>query len=536
MSQSRRAFLIQIARAGGYGAAYTAMQALGLLPHAAMASTLPELPGDFGTGKKVAILGAGITGLVAAYELRKAGFSCSVLEARARPGGRAWSVRNGTKVKFTDGTVQHCTWEPGHYLNAGPARIPSIHTHYLGYARALGVPMEVLVNSSRSALMQSDELNGGKPVEQRQVVYDTRGYIAELLAKAINQHTLDDPLTGEDAQRMLDLLRNFGALNDRYAYTGTERAGYLVNPGAGPEGAQLRRPLPLHELLVANFAVGSNSAGEFSEDVLRWQPTMFQPVGGMDQLPYAFAKALGPIVQFEAPVQEVRKTTDGVRIAYSKAGHTATLEADYCICTLPLSIMRQLHTDFSSAHQRAFSSVPMGSLYKIAWESPRFWEIDAHIFGGMSFLKGNDINLVWYPTGGFFTPKGVLVAGYDMERSDDGSGQPTAFGKLPSVRAKLDASRAGVEVVHPGRSRELTKPIYVSWDRMPYSLGAYANIRLESSKAAYTQLNQPDGRLLMAGDYLSQIDGWQEGGILSAHRAVTLLSEQVRARPAGGKT
>jgi monoamine oxidase len=535
MTQSRRAFLMRVAQAGGYGAAYTAMQALGLLPRTAVASTLPELPSDFGAGKKVVILGAGITGLAAAYELRKAGFSCTVLEANGRPGGRAWSVRNGTKVEFTDGTVQRCTWEPGHYLNAGPARIPSIHTHYLGYAHALGVPMEVLVNSSRSALMHSDDLNGGKPVEQRQVIYDTRGYIAELLAKAINQHTLDDPLTGDDAQRMLDLLRDFGALNDRYAYTGTDRAGYLVNPGAASEEAKLRGPLPLHDLLAANFAKVSNSAGEFSEDVLRWQPTMFQPVGGMDRLPYAFAKALGSIVQFEAPVQEIRKTADGVRIVYAKAGRTAALEADYCICTLPLSIMRLLKTDFSPAHRQAFSGVPMGSLYKIAWESPRFWESDAHIFGGMSFLKGKEINLVWYPTSGFFTPKGVLIAGYDMEHLDDGSGQLTAFGRLPSMQAKLDASRAAVEALHPGRSRELTKPIYVSWDRIPYSLGAYANIRRESSKAAYTQLNQPDGRLLMAGDYLSQIDGWQEGGILSAHRAVALVSEQVRAR-AGGKT
>jgi monoamine oxidase len=250
----------------------------------------------------------------------------------------------------------------------------------------------------------------------------------------------------------------------------------------------------------------------------------------MDRLPYAFARALGSIVRFEVPVQEIRKTADGVRIVYTKAGRTAALEADYCICTLPLSIMRLLKTDFSPAHNQAFSSVPMGSLYKIAWESPRFWESDAHIYGGMSFLKGKEINLVWYPTGGFFTPKGVLVAGYDTERLD-GSGQLTAFGKLSSMQAKFHASRAGVEVLHPGRSRELAKPIYVSWDRIPYSLGAYANIRRESSKAAYTQLNQPDGRLLMAGDYLSQVDGWQEGGILSAHRAVALLSEQVRARP-----
>ena len=139
-------------------------------------------------------------------------------------------------------------------------------------------------------------------------------------------------------------------------------------------------------------------------------------------------------------------------------------------------------------------------------------------------LRGAELDIIAGPD----SLRGAIISGYSIENG-------TPFGKLPTMQAKLDASRAGVEVLHPGRSRELTKPIYVSWERMPYFLGAYANIRLESSKAAYTQLNQPDGRLLMAGDYLSQIDGWQEGGILSAHRAVALVSEQVRAR-AGGKT
>src|SRR5262249_39694287 len=155
------------------------------------ARSLGNLPRDLGKGKTVVILGAGIAGMIAAYELRKAGFACTLLEARERPGGRNWNVRNGTRIEFTDGTGQHCDWKEGLYLNAGPARIPSIHRIMLGYCEELGIPLEVEINTSRSALMQSDDLNGGRPVEQRQVIYDTRGHLAELFSKAIHQGSLD---------------------------------------------------------------------------------------------------------------------------------------------------------------------------------------------------------------------------------------------------------------------------------------------------------------------------------------------------------
>ena len=92
MSVTRRAFIQRIAQAGGYAAAFASMQALGLMP-AVGASPLPQLSSDFGKGRKVVILGAGIAGMVSAYELRKAGFDCTILEARERPGGRYWSIR-----------------------------------------------------------------------------------------------------------------------------------------------------------------------------------------------------------------------------------------------------------------------------------------------------------------------------------------------------------------------------------------------------------------------------------------------------------
>jgi monoamine oxidase len=190
MGVTRRSFIARVAQAGGYGAAFSTMQALGLLAQP-QATTLGTLPKDLGKGRKVVILGAGIAGMVAAYELRKAGFQCTLLEARERPGGRNWTIRSGSRIEFTDGSVQHCEWKEGMYMNAGPARIPSIHRTMLGYCEELGIPLEVEINTSRSTLMQSDELNGGRPVEQRQVVYGTRGHLAELFSKAIQQGGLD---------------------------------------------------------------------------------------------------------------------------------------------------------------------------------------------------------------------------------------------------------------------------------------------------------------------------------------------------------
>jgi monoamine oxidase len=529
MNLTRRDFINRIAKVGGYSAAFASMQALGLIP-AVGQSPLPQLPADFGKGKKVLILGAGIAGMTAAYELRKAGFDCTILEARNRPGGRCWTVRSGTSVEFTDGTTQSCEWQDGGYLNAGPARIPSIHTHLLGYCRELGIPLEVEVNTSRSALMQSPKLNQGAAVQQRQVVHDTRGYLAELLAKAINKHTLDDQLSKEDTALLLDFLQNFGDLNKDGRYTGTARAGFITAPGAGPAKSALHKPLSFSELLAADMSIG-----EFYEEQIDWQATMFQPIGGMDRIPYSFAKSLGDMIHYDCPVTEITTSDHSVTVAYSKSGTPQTITADFCICTLPIPILARTKNNFSSETQFAFTDMSMVPLYKIAWQSPRFWEKENSIYGGISFLK-DKVDLVWYPSDKLFSPTGVLVAGFGSEEKLAGAvggaggtanGEPTPFGALPNNEAKFAASRQAVELLHPGRSHLLTKPIYVPWSKIPYSLGAIARDNPASATSAYEQLEKPQGRTYFAGDYLARLGAWQEGAILSAHHTIDRIAKKI---------
>ena len=531
MGCSRREFLMKVGRAGGYSAVFLTMQHLGLMEVPSASATPLTLEPGSGNGTKVVILGGGIAGLVAAYEMGKAGYSCTVLEARQRPGGRNWTVRNGTKIEFGDGTTQTAEWEDSSYFNAGPARLPSIHKTMLGYCKELGVPLEVEVNTSRSSLLQSDAAFGGKAVEQREAINDTRGHVSELLAKCVRQNALDQEISKEDQERMLAFLRIYGDLKPDYAYTGSDRSGVAKYPGAGPETEVLRPPLDMHALLDADFWQGM-----MFEEMLDMQATMFQPVGGMDRIPYAFAKKLGDTVHYGSCVKEIRKTEQGVRISYTdtSAGAPKTIAADYCICALPISILKNIPNDFSPRIKQAITEVGYDSAYKVAWESPRFWEQSYNIYGGISFIVKGPVNLVWYPSWKLFSEKGVVIAGYGVENHSD-------FGKLPSVAAKLDASRAAVEKLHPGYSKELKNPMYINWGEIPYNLGSWvgraptyvAGRSMQYFEGPYKEFIQPDDRIYFSGDHCSHIIGWQEGAALASHRAITLISERVQSAKVG---
>jgi monoamine oxidase len=135
-------------------------------------------------------------------------------------------------------------------------------------------------------------------------------------------------------------------------------------------------------------------------------------------------------------------------------------------------VLQSVKHDFSAAVRAAINGVSYAAAFKIAWESRRFWEQDANIYGGISWIAQGPISLenstlanLWYPSGGLLSQKGILVAGYGTEAG--------AFAALRGIEAKLAASRAAVEKVHPGRSRELTKPVYVSWQKVPFNLGSW---------------------------------------------------------------
>ena len=522
---TRRGFLSSIYRTGGAAAAIAALDALGGMSLAIGAPYKyhgpPKLAADLGRGRKVTIIGAGIAGLVAAYELGKAGFQCTVIEARSRAGGRVWTIRGGDRITQTDG-VQQVAWPKAQhlYFNAGPARIPHHHHAVLGYCKQFNVPMEIMMNDNRAALFHDDDAFGGKPVEAKQIINDTHGYLGELLNKATASGALDAKLSREDRQRLTEVIAAFGDLRPDGRYLGSERAGYSEPPAEALKFGKLREPLPLQELLKADFWQFKATFGEGFDQA----STMLQPVGGMDQIPKAFASRLTRVIRYDTVVDEIRKTAGGARVVCHRAnGPKVTLDSDFVICTLPLSVLNEIPNDLSPAYKKAIGEVRYAKAAKIAFYAPRrFWEEDNDIYGGMSWTN-REITQILYPSHGIRKPDGVLVGSY-------------TFGLFPGddmaqfkVADRISKAIASGERLHPGYGKMVTNGISIAWPNVPYSSGAWAHWQPEQRESIYRTLLEPDGPIYLAGEHLSNLMSWQEGAILSAHRAIEAIAAKVKA-------
>ena len=524
---TRRNFLMQIARAGGAGAALHTLDTLGAsslaVGPAHRYAGPPPLPRGSGKGKRVTIIGAGMAGLVSAHELSKAGFTCTVLEARTRPGGRNWTVRGGDRIAQTD-SQQYVHWPnaPHLYMNVGPARIPNHHHAVLAYCKEFDVPVEIMMNDNRAALLHDESVFSGKPVEARQVINDTRGYMSELLAKALGSGTLDTEVSKEDRERLVAMIRSFGDLKEKDRYSGSERAGFAEHPGAGLNTGKLRTPLSLSDLVKADFWEFKMHFGEFFDQA----STMLQPIGGMDRIPYAFAKKLGNMIRYDMTVAEIRKTATGARVMFhnaSKKSPMFVIDSDFVICTMPLPVLKTIPNDLTLAMQTAIASARYATPGKIGFYAPRrFWEEDYGIYGGMSWTTREITNML-YPSHGLRQKDGVLVGSYTfgMFPGDDVS--------KTSVPGRIANAITSGERLHPGYGKLVQNGISVAWPNVPHSLGGWAMWEPEQRATSYAQLLEPDGPIYLAGEHLSYLPGWQEGAILSAHRAIEQIARKVAA-------
>jgi monoamine oxidase len=519
MALTRRALLEHIGRVGGIGATYMAMETLGLaIPTPAGAENF-GLAQSSRTGSSVVVLGAGISGLVSAYELRRAGYRVTVLEARDRIGGRAWTVRNGTRIVQTGRPDQVATFDSGLYFNPGPARLPSTHRVILGYARKFGVALEPFINSNRNAGWDF----GGKVQQERRMVEDMRGHLAELLAKAIDKGALDGQVSKDELASVRQFLGPYASLDDKGVYVPTGSSGFSVDGGG-----YAHPPVPLAALgfndLAPSRAIGLPYIFEHISDM---QSTMLQPVGGMDRIAHGIYEQVKPAVRLSSPVTAIRRTGDRVRIEHGP-GNQVT-EADYCICTLGANLLARIPSDFSPAKQAALKTVNYLPSVKVAFEAPRFWETDDNIFGGLAWTDRANENVI-YPSQGIGSPKGVLVAAYAAGWTNRDNPQKFA---AYSNEERLRVSRDSVEALHPGRSKLLSKGVSVGWGLVPYSEGVGALWPDGNERpAAYAELLKPEGPIVFAGEHLSYQGLWQEGAALSAHEALKLVAAMAQAREA----
>ena len=290
---------------------------------------MPDLPGDFGRGRSVAIVGAGVSGLTAGWKLAKAGYQVTIYEGDNRYGGRSltprpsdeqykrwWFAKYNPERLFDkmyvseykederrnpNAVKQVCTfmddgWHPEReqspvelFFNAGPGRMPSDHVELIKLCRETGVALEPYIFQSNYNLMQNDAFAEGEPFVYNRVDYSLRGAVAEMMAELVKRGLVVEGLAPDRKQQMLEMLQVFGDLNVDYRFKGSGRVGYSHLPGGWRDAPVKKEPMALGEILNSGFVGGGNpetSPGSyiFNADNIDWQNSLMQPVGGMDRV------------------------------------------------------------------------------------------------------------------------------------------------------------------------------------------------------------------------------------------------------------
>jgi monoamine oxidase len=520
---SRRDLLSLVGSVAGSAAMYHAMTSMGFASESNYKGPI-RLSGD-PKGASVLVLGAGLAGMTAALELRAAGYKVRVLEFNSRPGGRNWTIRGGDRFTELGGATQTCGFEEGLYLNPGPWRIPYHHRALLDYCKRLGVALEPFIQLNHNALLHASNAFAGKPQRIRDIKADFQGHVSELLAKVTQQSRLDEPVSVEDREILLQALRSWGALDKNYAYKANlisaDYRGYAKDPGGGLGAAPVAgEPINLSDILksrlwryLQNFALH------------QFQTTMFQPVGGMDMIGKAFAKQIGDLIEYDAKVIRIQQNDGGVTVSYvnSKTPSTPQIAtAEWCVCTIPLSILSQIQVDVGPRMKAAIDAVPYSSSIKIGLQfKRRFWEEDEAIYGGISYTD-LPIRQISYPSGGFNRDgRGVLLGAYVFEGAN-----AYEFTSMAPADRVARAVEFGARI-HPQYSAEFENGIAVAWHRVPFTLGCAGAWSEKAREDHYDNLCQIDGRIVLAGEHASYLPAWQEGAILSSLDAIKRLHDRV---------
>lgn len=506
---TRRQLISMIGAMAGAGASYQAMAQLGL---AAQSAPVSRIPGATRArpGASVLVLGGGVAGLSAAIELSRVGYQVTLLEHNQRPGGRCWTIRDGDVIPELGGATQTCQFDKGFYLNPGPWRIPYDHRNLLSYIHELGVPLETQVQTSHNTLLHSTRHFGGKPVRVGTVGSAFSSSVAELLAKSTRQGALDQLVSKEDQEKLLEAMRSWGQLDADYTYRGGRRDERLLPA----------KPITREQLLDSGFWNQMQGADDY-HDIL------MQPVGGMDRVAYALYGAAKQMVRLNSRVTSIRQDSRKVSVTFVDADTGAnqqTLTADWCVCAMPLTVLGQMEVQVSDTTLAGIRGVPYSPAIKVGLQMKRrFWEEDERIYGGITYTD-LPIRQISYPSADMGTRgKGVLLGAYVI-----GNAAAYEFTSLPPEERVKWAVKFGAQI-HPQYEQEFENGVAIGWHRQPWIMGCSAAWGSDLRARHYENLRKIDGRIVFAGDHLSNLVAWQEGALTSSLDAIARLHQRALA-------
>jgi len=449
---------------------------------------LPQLPRlqRHGSAQRIIVLGGGLAGLCAAYELQTLGHTVTVLEAQTRPGGRVRTLRESLA--------------PGLYTEAGAESIPGVHDITQHYAREFGltlVPNQVPGVRSFYYVRGQRVLPGDAAVWPFDLTAEERTLgLSGLFKKHVDGAYQEATAAGYARQPVRAMA----------AWDGLKPGAWARASGASPAAA---------ELMTLGFGTEFGSAASFLLHNFnsRGGTIAYRIEGGNDRLPGEFAKRV--TVRYGTAAVAVTQDDAGVDVIVGSGPSTETLRADRVVCALPCPVIGRIFESarLSDAKGRAIKEQHYSRTVKVFLQSrARFWlgaGHSGHVTTDLPIERlspdpgadpGSRGALAAYPIGDF------ALALERMSESD-----------------RVAAALAQARQIFPDLAKHFEGGVSHAWGANPWQRGAFA-LHTPGQIGFIDTLAAPEGRIHFAGEHTSVWTGWMQGALESARRAVAEIS------------
>ncbi len=439
---------------------------------------------------RVVILGAGLAGLSAGWQLKQTGHEVIILEAQLHPGGRVHTIREGLSDDM--------------YAEAGAGRIPNTHKVTLEWVNYFGLSLEPFFPNDLSdvALLKGKRVKMpvGKPVDMSQVPLDLTPE-----ERRIGLTNFDEHYYGETMRKIGDAIREewppeIAGLAD------ISMADYLRRQGASPDA--------IHYMC---FGFEDDAALDFMRDSYSHHTeTLSKIKGGNDQLPRAFAAKLSDQIRYGCAVESIQRDGNRVRITYRQSGLQDQVDAQAVVCAIPFTVLRRIPVtpEWSPAKRNAIDSLSYGPVVRTTFQvNRRYWQDE-----GLNGFGSSDKNFeVWHPTYGKPGTRGLLQS-YVYENYAHQLDQLSEAERMERVIADMDE-------VHPGLRPHLEAVVVKSWANDPWQRGAYTEYYVGQQKW-YPDVCRREGQIWFAGEHASPWPGWMQGAIASGLKAAKEINAE----------
>ena len=471
------------------------------LAAAAFSTFQPNLSYGFkqtGAVKKVIVIGAGLAGMSAAYELVQAGHDVTVLEARTRNGGRVWTLRDD--------------YPEGMYAEAGATNVFDNHEWTMKYLKLLGVALDPMESTNGDSIYH---IRGKRLVIKPGAQVDwplelkpeetglSRGalwtkYVVPVLKELGDVEAIDWPQT---------ILKRY----DRISF-----AELLRQQGASPGAVEILKLGLADQLGDGADAVSAlNLLREAAPRATVKQS--FSIRGGSDTFPKAFAAKLGDRIHYGLPVIKIEQDSRGVQVVCEQAGNRRTFSAEYLICAIPFSVLKHVEVSpgFSPAKQQAIAQLGNTSVVRVFMQTrKRFW-LDEGLTGSAT----TDLPIVTAYDKAHYLPgtRGMLEAYAAGEKARK------LAAMAPSERLGFTVKQ--MEQILPKLHEHYEGGASICWDDEEWTRGAYAWFKPGQMESFLPHFAKPEGRVYFAGDHVSPWPGWMNGALQSGNRAAREVNQ-----------